>query len=171
MHLVFSPLTLVPAVDSTTTTSTSDVPADRASTARARTKRVSSDKRAKRALAAHFAGAPSADVEALLGSISGYHRGVLALYYTNRTWPPVVAKRLGRYAGLVVRLYCADHPGQGSTQALEAAAAERLAEMAEDDLTGLFELEWRAYDHREHALRAYLKAVRAAATQSAAEPA
>jgi hypothetical protein len=133
---------------------------------------VDFEERASRELAAYFASvhgtgprsADSAEVETILGEVSAYHRGVIALYHDARVWPEPVKKALGAYTALAVRLYCADHPASGSTQALEASAADRLAEIAAADgavSLPLMDLENRAYHHYSAALHAYAKALRA----------
>jgi len=66
-------------------------------------------------------------VEAILGSLSGYHRGVLSLHYGARVWPEAVTKALHGFATLGIRLYCADHPATGSTPRAYAKAARRCA--------------------------------------------
>jgi hypothetical protein len=105
-------------------------------------------------------------VEAILGSLSGYHLGVLSLHHGARVWPEAVTKKLHGFASLGVRLYCADHPATGSTPDLERAAAERIAAMAavaDDDKEAsemLFRLMIRASSHYDRAVRAYAKAAR-----------
>jgi hypothetical protein len=101
-------------------------------------------------------------VEATLASISAYHRGVLTLHHDARTWPEGVVAALSPYASIGVRLDCADHPGAGSTPALEQVAAQRIAALfaAEGDksqrLTLLFS---RAMTHHMRAIRGYAKAL------------
>ena len=151
-------------------------PADRPSSVRVR--RIPSlarfEERAPDELAAYFARARSgeplrpedADVEAIFGSLSGYHRGVLSLHHSARVWPPVVTKALDGFASLGVRLYCADHPATGSTPELERAAAEHLAAKAvvaktdKEASAMLLDLMIRASAHYEKAVRAYAKAAR-----------
>jgi hypothetical protein len=154
----------------------SQVPADRPSSVRLR--RIPPlahfEERAPDELAAYFArkrsGQPlrpeDAEVEAIFGSLSGYHRGVLSLHHGARVWPPAVTKALHGFATLGVRLYCADHPATGSTPELERAAAEHLAAtaaVAETDKEAsamLWDLYVRASVHYEKAIRAYAKAAR-----------
>lgn len=151
-------------------------PADRPSSVRLR--RIPPlahfEERAPKELAAYFArvrsGEPlrpeDADVAAIFGSLSGYHRGVLSLHHAARVWPPAVTKSLQEFATLGVRLYCADHPATGSTPELERAAAEHLAAMAavtetdKDASALLVDLYVRASDHYHRAVRAYAKAAR-----------
>ena len=100
-------------------------------------------------------------VEAILATVSGYHLGVLRLYHAPRVWPEVITRTFGRSASLAIRLDCCDHPAQGSTAALEAAAAERLAAViAEEGPTGptVLDLYARSDDHFDAAVRAYAKA-------------
>jgi hypothetical protein len=110
--------------------------------------------------------AEDAVVEAILGSLSAYHRGVLSLHHRVRVWPAAVTKVLGGYVNLGIRLYCADHPASGSTSELERAAAETLAAkaaIAEDDKDACFllaDLTGRAAAHYDRAIRAYAKAAR-----------
>jgi hypothetical protein len=152
------------------------VPADRPSSVRLR--RIPPlahfEERAPDELAAYFArkrsGQPlrpeDADVEAIFGSLSGYHRGVLSLHHSARVWPPAVTKALDGFASLGIRLYCADHPATGSTPELERAAAEHLAAkaaVADSDKEAsamLFDLMIRASVHYDKAVRAYAKAAR-----------
>jgi hypothetical protein len=157
--------------------STPAVPTDRPSAvrskaARSKTKMVDFEERASRELAAYFASVhgtgprsgDSAEVETILGEVSAYHRGVIALYHDARVWPEPVKKALGAYTALAVRLYCADHPASGPTQALEASAADRLAEIAAADgavSLPLMDLENRAYHHYTKALRARERAATA----------
>ena len=71
----------------------------------------------------------AAQVDAWLRTIPPFHRGVLSLRYTPRSWPRVMTGEFGRLASLVVRLECALHPAVGlSTEALERASVERLSE-------------------------------------------
>ncbi len=132
------------------------------------------EERAPDELAAYFArvrsGEPlrpeDADVEAIFGSLSGYHRGVLSLHHSARVWPEAVTKALHGFATLGVRLYCADHPAAGSTPELERAAAETLAAKAavadtdKDASAMLFDLFIRASTHYDKAVHAYAKAAR-----------
>jgi hypothetical protein len=178
------PLTLVPsspAVDSDCAASSSSalsdhpVPVDRPSSVRRRVARLARfEERAPGELARYFARSQSgealqakdADVEAILGSLSGYHRGVLSLHHGASVWPESVTKALSGFASLGVRLYCADHPATGSTPELERAAAELLAAKAavadvdKEASTLLFDLMVRASRHYDRAVRAYAKAAR-----------
>jgi len=154
----------------------SQAPADRPSSVRVR--RIPPlarfEERAPDELAAYFARARSgeplrpqdAEVEAIFGSLSGYHRGVLSLHHSARVWPEAVTKALHGFATLGVRLYLADHPATGSTPELERAAAEHLAAKAavagtdKDAHAMLFDLMLRASAHYDRAVRAYAKAAR-----------
>jgi len=124
---------------------------------------------AERELADYFAGRSNRcrrngwreRVEAVLATVSGYHLGVLRLYHAPRVWPEAITKAFGSSASLAIRLDCCDHPAQGSTAALEAAAAERLvAVIAQEGPTGptVIDLYGRADDHFDAAVRAYAKA-------------
>ena len=134
-----------------------------------RVDRLALERRATRELAAYFASVRgkrppcenTAAVEATLAAVGGYRLGVLRLYHDARVWPAAVTKRFGKLASIAVRLDCADHPAEGSTPALEAAAAERLAAMASGDgaTYALAELEHRAGRHYRRALRGYTKAL------------
>jgi len=100
-------------------------------------------------------------VEAVLATVSGYHLGVLRLYHAPRVWPEAITKTFGRAASLAIRLDCCDHPAQGSTAALEAAAAERLAAVIAQEgprARAVDRLRGRACDHFHAAVRAYAKA-------------
>ena len=59
----------------------------------------------------------------VLATIPAYHLGVLSLHHSDRVWPEPITRAFGAYASLAIRLDCCDHPGAGSTSALEAAAA------------------------------------------------
>jgi len=124
---------------------------------------------AERELADYFAGRSNRcrrngwreRVEAVLATVSGYHLGVLRLYHAPRVWPAVITKTFGRSASLAIRLDCCDHPAQGSTAALEAAAAERLAAVIAQEgprARAVDRLRGRARDHFHAAVRAYAKA-------------
>ena len=124
---------------------------------------------AERELADYFAGRSNRcrrdgwrdRVEAVLATVSGYHLGVLRLYHAPRVWPAVITTAFGRSASLAIRLDCCDHPAQGSTAALEAAAAERLAAViAQEGSTSstVIDLDARADDHFDAAVCAYAKA-------------
>jgi hypothetical protein len=154
--------------------SPSPVPSDRPSSVRRIEKLARFEDRAPGQLARYFARSQSgeplqaedADVEAILGSLSGYHRGVLSLHHGARVWPEAVAKALDGFASLGVRLYCADHPATGSTADLERAAAVRIVAMAavadvdKEASAMLFGLMIRASSHYDRAVRAYAKAAR-----------
>ena len=181
------PPTLVPsspAVDSDCAASSSSalsahpVPVDRPSSVRRRVARLARfEECAPGELAGYFARSQSgealqakdADVEAILGSLSGYHRGVLSLHHGVRVWPKAVTKALMGYASLGVRRYCADHPATGSTRELERAAAECLAakaavaEVDNEAAAMLLDLVVGASRHYERAVRAYAKAARRSA--------
>ena len=100
-------------------------------------------------------------VEGILATVSGYHLGVLRLYHARRDWPEAIEKAFGSSASLAIRLDCCDHPAQGSTAALEAAAAERLAAVIAQEgprARAVDRLRGRACDHFHAAVRAYAKA-------------
>jgi hypothetical protein len=121
--------------------------------------------RAEHQLERYFArrrdGRRSQNVEGVLAALSAYHRGVLSLHYADRSWPSPVKTAFRGFASLAIRLDCCDHPASGSTPALEAAAAERLAAIVAaegphaETVTDLFH---RAIDHFHRAVRAYAKA-------------
>ena len=124
---------------------------------------------AERELADYFAGRSNRcrrngwreRVEAVLATVSGYHLGVLRLYHAPRVWPEAITKAFGSSASLAIRLDCCDHPAQGSTAALEAAAAERLAAVIAQEgprARAVDRLRGRACDHFHAAVRAYAKA-------------
>jgi len=150
-------------------------PADRPSSVRRRVPSLDQfEEQARAQLPGYFArsrsgqplDAADADVEAILGSLSAYHRGVLSLHHSARVWPEHVVKGLCGYANLGVRLYCADHPASGSTPDLERAAAETLAAKAAVEgvekaaAALLADLMGRAMAHHDAAVRAYAKAAR-----------
>jgi hypothetical protein len=118
-------------------------------------------------------------VAAVLAVLPAYHRGVLALHHAGRAWPKPIDKAFGAFASLAIRLDCCDHPASGSTSALEAAAAERLAAViaAEGPDSATVAYLWlRATDHFDSAVHAYAtarlqhsKAGPAAAMDQAAE--
>jgi hypothetical protein len=159
----------------------SPVPSDRPSAVRRIASLARFEERAPGELAGYFARSQSgeplraedADVEAILGSLSGYHRGVLSLHHGARVWPEAVTRALCGFASLGVRLYCADHPATGSTPELERAAAEGLAAKAavadvdKEASAMLFDLMVRASRHYERAVRAYAKAARRSARAKA----
>jgi hypothetical protein len=70
----------------------------------------------------------------------------LSLWYTEKSWPEALREEFGPATSLVVRLACARTPSVGSTEALEAAAAERLLAWiaGESDDTSLEDLDFRA---------------------------
>ena len=124
---------------------------------------------AERELDAYFAGRRNFGrgrgwrerVETILATVSGYHLGVLRLYYAPRDWPVAIRSAFGASASLAIRLDCCDHPAQGSTAALEAAAGERLAGIIAQDgpnARAVARLRGRACDHFHAAVRAYAKA-------------
>jgi hypothetical protein len=170
-------LSLVANVNVNDVASPSPVPSDRPSAVRRIDKLARFEERAPGELARYFARSQSGEplqaedarVEAILGPLSGYHRGVLSLHHGARVWPEAVTKALYGFATLGVRLYCADHPATGSTPQLERAAAERLVAMAavaDDDKEAsavLFGLMIRASRHYDRAVRAYAKAARRSA--------
>jgi len=147
---------------------------DRPSTVRRIASLARFEERAPGELAGYFARSQSgeplqaedADVGAILGSLSAYHRGVLSLHHRARAWPEAVTKALSGFASLGVRLYCADHPATGSTPELERVAAEGLAAKAavadvdKDASAMLIDLVVRASSHYDTAVRAYAKAAR-----------
>ncbi len=121
--------------------------------------------RAERELARYFARRHDRQrrqtVEGVLAGLSGYHRGVLSLHYASRSWPDLVEKAFGRFASLAIRLDCCDHPASGSTPALEAVAADRLAAIVAADgprAKTVTRLLRRATRHFDRAVRAYAKA-------------
>jgi hypothetical protein len=150
----------------------SGVSAVRTSAGRNVIRRPGVEERAVRELGVYFARsfahAPLSDenaaVEAILLSISAYHRGVLELFHDTRTWPGAIQKTLGEFTALAVRLDCVDHPATGSTAALEKIAGERLAAEGPEVL---IELWVRAERHYQRALRAYTKALAATRSQGA----
>ena len=102
-------------------------------------------------------------IERALQSIAPFHRGALSLWYTGKAWPAELRREFGEATSLVVRLECAAHPSVGhSTEALEAAAVERLslliARGATADQRALARLETRAGKHYRLAIRALAKA-------------
>ena len=100
-------------------------------------------------------------VAATLATIPAYHLGVLSLRHCARVWPEAITKAFGADASIAIRLDCCDHPGTGSTPALEAAAAERLVAILAKEGRGsptVLDLSMRAGDHFESAVRAYAKA-------------
>jgi hypothetical protein len=125
------------------------------------------ERRVERDLRAHFArpsraAASKGDaVDAVLAAIPPHHRGVLRLNYTPRAWPEAVTKALGQHVGVAIRLYCADHPAEGPTAALEQAAAERIAAIFTEGLesSNFLDLCRRAAGYHRRALRAYVKAL------------
>jgi hypothetical protein len=100
-------------------------------------------------------------VEATLRSISTFHRGALSLWYTEKSWPEALREEFGPATSLVVRLACARTPSVGSTEVLEAAAAERLLAWirGEGDDSALEDLDFRADKHFHLAIRALAKAL------------
>ena len=79
------------------------------------------------------------------------------------SWPNAVEKAFGAFASLAIRLDCCAHPASGSTPALEAAAAERLAAVVAaegPESATVTDLWCRATDHFDRAVRAYVKARR-----------
>ena len=140
--------------------------------------------RAPRQLAGYFARsqngalarASDAEVEAILATISTFHRAVLSLHYGTRVWPERLATALSGYTAIAIRLECADHPGVGSTWQLEQEAVERLvakAAVAESDPAAsesLLSLEIRAMRHYRRAVRAFAKAARRIAAAKVGRP-
>jgi hypothetical protein len=98
-------------------------------------------------------------IRARLAALPSFHRGALALRYEAREWPRALEAVLGRYTAMAVRLHCSDHPGIGSRETLEKAAAERLDEIArvKGECAGaLIDLEERASSFYDESLRAYM---------------
>jgi hypothetical protein len=167
-------VSLSPVAERNDVDSPSPVPSDRPSGVRRIDNLAHFEERAPAQLAGYFArsqrGEPlrpeDTEVEAIFGSLGGYHRGVLSLHHRARVWPEAVAKALHGFPSLGVRLYLADHPATGSTPALERAAAEHLAAKAavadvdKDAHAMLFDLGIRASAHYDRAVRAYAKAAR-----------
>ena len=105
----------------------------------------------------------AAVVKGALQSIPAFHRGALSLWHTNKVWPADLRREFGPATSLVVRLECAQHPAVGgATEALEAAAVERLSALvargSDADVQALVGLEIRARRHYELAIRALAKA-------------
>ena len=112
-------------------------------------------------------------VEAAFAVIPAYHRGVFSLYHADRSWPEVIEKAFGQEAWIAIRLDCCDHPAAGSTPALEAAAAERIAAIIAKegfDCASVSKLRGRARDHFERAVIAYAKARRKQQARTKAAP-
>jgi hypothetical protein len=135
-------------------------------TAPADTSQFATDNRVEPVIAAYLARHPgdamtATDIEtaSVLQSLPSYTRGALTLALGARNWPAALQKRCGIHTGLVVRLFCADHPTIGRTEDLENAAAERLTRMigtASDDVVTDFAL--RALEHFESARAAFVEA-------------
>jgi hypothetical protein len=94
-----------------------------------------------------------------LDRLPTFHVGALALRFTPRQWPPLLCARFGPWTGLVVRLECAMHPGDGKkkTGALEAEAIARLEASIADgrDARELCRLQSHARHYVGSAIRAY----------------
>ena len=58
-----------------------------------------------------------------------FHRGALSLRFVRREWPVWLREELGALTSLAVRIECSEHPGIGSTEAMELASVERLREV------------------------------------------
>jgi hypothetical protein len=88
--------------------------------------------------------------------------GALALRYMPREWPEPIEHEFGGWSSVIVRLECAVHPSNGgtSTDALESAAAVRLAELIAKggaERREVVRLIVRAFKHVRAAVRAYVE--------------
>jgi hypothetical protein len=142
-----------------------------AAATRAKEARAAFEANAETSLASYFGrepGAPltpaHAEVAAVLATLKAHRRAALAMHHGVRVWPEALKTHCGRYASLIVRLYCVDHPATGSTRKVEAAAADQLVAMIPADgrhHAVLGDLYVRALVHTERATCAFLKALNA----------
>jgi hypothetical protein len=71
----------------------------------------------------------AAQIDGWFGKIPTFHRGVLDLRFTRRSWPGCIRREFGVVATIAVRVEGAQHPAAGSTEQLELASVERLREI------------------------------------------
>jgi hypothetical protein len=88
--------------------------------------------------------------------------GVLQAAYEPRCWPRAVLERLGRVAGVAVRLLCAQGPWPEDRRSQEKVEMERARELevmcmnGQADAKRVMDLRNRATDRLERALHAYI---------------